>query len=115
MGCFRNPEKTYSGSEVKEHRIWIRITAFNAGVWISVQKFLTPPPPKKKKYIYRYIYSPVFELVLRIRIGIIFQVPDLFPGVLGSGSISYSNEHNKINWKGKFNEVCLLVRSWWTY
>ncbi len=37
------------------------------------------------------------------------------PGFLGSGSISYSNEHNKINWKGKFNKVCLLVGSWWTY
>jgi hypothetical protein len=37
-----------------------------------------------------------------IRISIIFQDPgsDPFPGVLRSGSISYSNEHNKINWKG---------------
>ncbi len=45
--------------------------------------------------------------MLRIRIPIIFQDPDwdLFPGVLGCGSVSYSNEHNKINWKGKFNKV----------
>jgi hypothetical protein len=50
-----------------------------------------------------------------VRIRIIFQYPDLFPGVLGSGSVSYSNEHNKINWKGIFNKVCLLVGSFWTY
>ncbi len=37
----------------------------------------------------------------------------------GSGSIpkwfrsgSYNIEHNKINWKGKFNKVCLLFGSW---
>ncbi len=35
----------------------------------------------------------------------IFQDADPFPGVLGSGSVSYSNEHNKINWKGKFNKM----------
>ncbi len=33
---------------------------------------------------------------------------DPFPGVLGSGSVSYSNEHNTINWKGKFNKVFWL-------
>jgi hypothetical protein len=33
--------------------------------------------------------------------------PDL--GVLGSRSISYTNEHNTINWKGKFNEECLWM------
>jgi hypothetical protein len=37
------------------------------------------------------------------------------PRCLGSGSISYSNEHNKIAWKGKFNKVCLLLGSRWTY
>jgi hypothetical protein len=42
-------------------------------------------------------------LQIRIRIRIIFKDPDLFPDVLGSGSVSYSNEQNKINWKGKFN------------
>jgi hypothetical protein len=35
--------------------------------------------------------------------------PDPFQGVLGSGSVSYSNKHNKINWKRKFNKVCLLL------
>jgi hypothetical protein len=29
-----------------------------------------------------------------------------FLSVPGSGSVSYSNEHNKINWKGKFNKKC---------
>jgi hypothetical protein len=60
--------------------------------------------------------------VLRIRIKIFFS-----PGsgaririrvyVLrsGSGSISYSNELIKIRWKEKFNKVCLLVGSCWTY
>jgi hypothetical protein len=40
-----------------------------------------------------------------IRIHIIFQDPGSVPRCLGSGSrsISYSNEHSKINWKGKFN------------
>jgi hypothetical protein len=27
------------------------------------------------------------------------RIRDPFPGVLGSGSVSYSNEHNKINWR----------------
>jgi hypothetical protein len=45
--------------------------------------------------------------VLRIRMD-----PYNFPG---SRSISCSNEHNKINWKGKFNKVCLLVGSCRTY
>ncbi len=30
------------------------------------------------------------------------------PGCLGSGSISYSNEHNKINWTGKFQSMPFL-------
>jgi hypothetical protein len=39
--------------------------------------------------------------------------PGSVPGYLesGSGSISYSNEYNKINLKGKFTEVFLLVGS----
>jgi hypothetical protein len=40
--------------------------------------------------------------------------PDPFPGCLGSGSISYFNEHNKINWRGKFNKEYLLSGSCWT-
>ncbi len=49
-----------------------------------------------------------------VRIRII--LPDPFLGVLGSEwSVSYSNENNKINWKGKFNKVFFLVGSWWTY
>jgi hypothetical protein len=36
--------------------------------------------------------------------------PDPFLIVLGSGS--YSNEHDKINRKGKFNNGCLLFDSW---
>ncbi len=55
--------------------------------------------------------------LLRIWIRKIFKDPDPLPGVLESGSrsVSYSNEHNKINWKGKFNKVlvCLLVGSCW--
>ncbi len=51
--------------------------------------------------------------VLRIRIRAIIRDP--IQGVLGSGSISYSNEHIKINWKGKFNKECLLVGSCWNY
>jgi hypothetical protein len=41
---------------------------------------------------------------------IICQDPDPFPECLrsGFGSISFSNEHNKINWKGKFNKEYLL-------
>jgi hypothetical protein len=35
--------------------------------------------------------------------------PDPSPGCLGSGSTSYSNERNKINWKGKFNKEYLCV------
>jgi hypothetical protein len=51
-----------------------------------------------------------------IRICFIFQDLDPFPGCLGSGSISYSNnEHNKINWKGEFNKEYLLCGSCWTY
>ncbi len=50
-----------------------------------------------------------------VRIRIIFQDPEFVPRCLGSGSINYSNEHNKINWKGKFNKVGLLVGSCWTY
>ncbi len=38
-----------------------------------------------------------------------------FPVVLGSRSVSYSNEHNKIKCKRKFKNVCLLVGSWQTY
>ncbi len=45
------------------------------------------------------------------RIHIIFPDPVSIPGCLGSRSVSYSNEYNKINWKGKFNKVCLLVGS----
>ncbi len=43
--------------------------------------------------------------MLWIWIHIIFQDPDPFPGCLGSRSvsISYSHEHNKINWKGELN------------
>jgi hypothetical protein len=39
-----------------------------------------------------------------VRIHIIFQNP--LPGVVGSlsGFVSYSNEHNKINWKGKLTK-----------
>ncbi len=44
-----------------------------------------------------------------------FQDPDPFPGCIGSGSISYSSEHNKMTWKGKFNKEYLLCRSCWTY
>jgi hypothetical protein len=40
-------------------------------------------------------------------IRIIFQDPD--QGVLASRSIRYSNEHSKINWKEKFNKVCLIM------
>ncbi len=47
-------------------------------------------------------------LRIRRRICTIFQDPDPFPGVLGSGSINYSNKHKKINWKGKFNKVVCL-------
>ncbi len=54
--------------------------------------------------------------VLRIRIRFILPGPDpaLFSSVLGSESVSYSNEHNKINWKGKFNNLGLLLGSWQT-
>jgi hypothetical protein len=34
-----------------------------------------------------------------------YNFPDPFPSVLGSGYVGYSNEHNKINLKGKFNKV----------
>ncbi len=43
------------------------------------------------------------------------RIWDPFLGVLGSGSVSYSHEHNKINWKENFNKVSLLVGSCWTY
>jgi hypothetical protein len=45
-----------------------------------------------------------------VRILIIFQNPDPFPGVY-----FYSNEHNKINRKGKFNKENLLCWFCWTY
>jgi hypothetical protein len=47
------------------------------------------------------------------RIRIIFQDPDPFPSVLRSGSVyvSYSYEHNKINWKGQFNNLQYAWRS----
>ncbi len=68
-------------------------------------------------------WSP-FNAVLRIRIrkdpynfpgsrirdpfpGVVgSRIRDPFPGVVGSGSrsVSYSNEHNKINWKGKLTK-----------
>ncbi len=60
-------------------------------------------------------FVPVpFESVLRIRIS---SNPCHFPrsgsvlgcSAVGSGSRRYSNEHNKINWKGIFNKVCLLL------
>ncbi len=52
--------------------------------------------------------SWIRQPVLLIRICI--SSPDLFLSVLGS--VSYSNEFNKINWKGKFNKVMrLIVRS----
>jgi hypothetical protein len=86
--------------------IWFSI---NSGVCASVQE-ATPPPP--------LIFFPS-TAVLRIRIRIIVEDPDTDPsfGCIGSGSgtISYSNEHNKINWKGKFNKEYLLYRSCWTY
>ncbi len=53
-----------------------------------------------------------------VRVHIIFLDPDPFPGLLGSGSVSYGTllRTTKLNgWKGKFNKGCLLVRSWWTY
>ncbi len=40
------------------------------------------------------------------------QARDPFLSVLGSGSVSYSNEHNKIKWKGKLNKKYLLVGAW---
>jgi hypothetical protein len=55
--------------------------------------------------------QPVLQILIRIRIrnrSDPYHLP-------GSGSVSYSNEHNKINWKGKFNKKCLLVGSWQTY
>jgi hypothetical protein len=44
-----------------------------------------------------------------VRIRVNFEGPDSFPGCLGSGSrsISYSHEHNKINWKGELNKEYL--------
>ncbi len=51
-----------------------------------------------------------------VRIRIIFQIPDsdLFPSCQGSGSISCSHEHNKINWKGELNKEYFSCRSCWT-
>ncbi len=52
-----------------------------------------------------------------VRIHIIFQDADEFPGCLGSGSgsTSYSQGQNKINWKGELNKEYLLCGSCWTY
>jgi hypothetical protein len=54
-------------------------------------------------------------LRIRTQIRIICQDPDPFPGFLGSGSISYTNEHNKINWKEEFIKEYFLWGSCWTY
>jgi hypothetical protein len=71
----------------------------------------------KVKYIEAFakelFFEKYFESVLRIRI---LSDPYHFPGsgsvpvsvpvgVLDSGPVSFSNEHNKINWKGNFNKV----------
>jgi hypothetical protein len=44
------------------------------------------------------------------------RIRDPFLSVIGSGSgsVSYSYEHHKINWKGKFNKKCLQSGSWQT-
>ncbi len=57
-------------------------------------------------------------LRIRTRIRIIFQDSDPSAGCLGSGSICYSHEHNKTNWKGELNKeylLSLLCGSCWTY
>ncbi len=74
-----------------------------------------PPPIKKAVEGIFQSMHPCFGAVLLIRIRIIFPDPDPFLSVLGSGSVSYSIEHDKINWKGNFNKVCFLVGSWQNY
>jgi hypothetical protein len=75
--------------------------------------FTNSIPDPGQRWVASFFYIPrehYTEALSRIRIRvihIIFQDPDpgSVPRCLGSGSISYSNEHNKINRNGKFNKV----------
>jgi hypothetical protein len=56
-----------------------------------------------------------FCLLSVLRIRIIFRIRIRSPGCLGSGSLSYYNEHKKINWKEKFNKEYLFSGSCWIF
>jgi hypothetical protein len=71
--------------------------------WLRIFASTTLKPTVVRRPTCLYPLEP--GPVLRIRICIIFPGSGFVPGFLGSGALSYSNKHNKINWKGKFNKV----------
>ncbi len=74
-----------------------------------VSHFSFPQLPKIGTILHWHVVPEVcvYQCCGSARIRIIFLDPD--PGSVpecpgsGSGSISYANEHNKMNWKGKYN------------